>query len=705
MSINYLHHKILLFFFTISLLLKSLPTQAQEACMIIPASLPDRIANSVLIIEGKVTKQYSYWDSQHQNIYTSNQIQVFKTLKGELPQGKTAIEVITEGGTIGTTTHHFSSTLTFTRNQQGILFLEASKLPNPTVTTSPIFSVYSSMQGFIRYNLPLDEAQEPFQFYSSISNQLYLMLRQHPSINIKVISPNPELEAAVTRTSGLANPAARTQATPVFNSFSPDSISAGTNAVLTISGSNFGATRGNGFVEFRNANDGGATFIKPLASDYISWSDNTIKVRVPSTTADGGGVAGTGQIRVTNNQLQSNTSSNMLIINFAVSNVTKDDVAYPAHLIDKDNLGGYTFQFANFPEAARQAFTRSLQNWTCYTTVNWRTNEQVQAPASTASDNINTVRFVAGSSLPANVLGRTISRYEGCELKGRNDYFARELDFEFNINIAWNFSQGNPISGQYDFETVTLHELGHAHQLGHLIQPGAVMHYAIANNRVNRMLNARSDINGGNYVVSRSFQPNFCAVLPMQPLISTDCTLPPALLSFSVSRQPDGPTQLSWTSRNEQNINYYAIERSSDAIRWFRIGQVKATGNNNTYSSTDPINLPGLTYYRLRIVFTNQQFSYSPIRQVGTEAAVATVRIFPNPLLNEQLHFEYQAPTSGDVTLRIFDSVGKVHAQAIRRVNKGENPFYLNVAGLGKGFYVLQYTQGNNSNAVKFIKL
>jgi hypothetical protein len=66
------------------------------------------------------------------------------------------------------------------------------------------------------------------------------------------------------------------QATPTITNFTPTSITSGTSSSLTINGTNFGATQGTGFVEFKNANDGGTTWVKPLTTDYVSWSNTQI---------------------------------------------------------------------------------------------------------------------------------------------------------------------------------------------------------------------------------------------------------------------------------------------------------------------------------------------------------------------------------------------------------------------------------------------
>ena len=72
-----------------------------------------------------------------------------------------------------------------------------------------------------------------------------------------------------------------------------------------------------------------------------------------------------------------------------------------------------------------------------------------------------------------------------------------------------------PAAGQADFETVALHELGHAHQLSHVIMLGAVMHYAVEGGSTARTLSA-NDTAAGNFITSRSTPPRPCGLAAMR---------------------------------------------------------------------------------------------------------------------------------------------------------------------------------------------
>ncbi|MDP3468568.1 MAG: IPT/TIG domain-containing protein [Daejeonella sp.] len=250
--------------------------------------------------------------------------------------------------------------------------------------------------------------------------------------------------------------------------FSPQSISAGTGSQLTITGSGFGGSASStNFVEFPDADDGGASFIKPLLTEYISWSDNQIVIRVPSS-------AGTGQFRVVNG---ATTISSVLSLKVTYNILTVGP--NPRRHINTNTNGGYTFQFENGfngNAAAKTAFRKSLQAWTCQSNINWSIGT-VTNVNSAGLDGTNVVRFDVDSELPAGVLGVA---YIYSSLCGGSNWQITETDIVFDKERAWHYSNSDPGPSETDFQSVALHELGHAHNLGHVIDNSDVMNFAIA---------------------------------------------------------------------------------------------------------------------------------------------------------------------------------------------------------------------------------
>jgi hypothetical protein len=512
---------------------------ADGYCMLSPLSLQERTEESELIVEGEVVSQKSFWDAAHQNIYTRNLINVYKVFKGDV--SPTQIEIVTEGGTVGLQKQVTTPALELFNGEMGVFFCDTSAIIDPLKQTSaPSFIAYGSVQGFIHYNLAEGTASEPFRIYSGIESDVYGSIMDITRSAPREVAVNVRLSGRATTSGGLAPNVA-----PTLSSFSPTIITAGTDQVLTIVGTGFGATQGTGFVEFNDSDDGGATLVKPLATDYVSWTDTEIKVQVPSRTLGATGTAGTGAIKVTNSDPASVTSAGTLTIEYAYSNVgdTGTGGAFPEvsqrpdHVNDNGS-GGYTFTMDTgefTPTTADDAFLRAMNTWTCASGINWTTTSG--AIDVIASDGTNAVRFDDGAELPPGVLGRAISRYDGCAIAaGYFTWQVSEIDVAFDDATTWQFGPAAPGGAEYDFESVALHELGHGHQLGHVISAGGVMHFSLTNGDSRRVLSG-ADQAGGRYIQTRSVVANICGTGPMISAVGAGCapTAAPAAVSGQIT--------------------------------------------------------------------------------------------------------------------------------------------------------------------------
>ena len=400
-----------------------LVVQADGYCTLSPISPEVRADKSTLIVEGEVVSRHSFWDSPHQNIYTANLIEVYKVFKGTLSGSQ--ITVITEGGTVGNRKQVVTPALELSEREMGVLFCEPTAIvdsPDSVATLS--YLAYGSPQGFIRYNLSDHTASEPFKAYPGIETDVYNSIIRITGITPRVVTENQALDFNYQKQSHNLIPAVASV------TFFPGIITAGTAQVLTISGSSFGATQGAGFVEFSNSDDGGATFMRPLATDYVSWSNTEIKVKVPSKGSTTG-CAGTGVIKVTDSAGNAATSAAALTIQYAYTNINDAGTAAQPDHVNDNGAGGYTFQMESTEfsanAAANAAFLRAMNTWTCATHINWT----VGAPTATDTiglDGVNVVRFDNGGELPVSVAGRASSFYSGCSTGGPFVWQVDEID-------------------------------------------------------------------------------------------------------------------------------------------------------------------------------------------------------------------------------------------------------------------------------------
>ena len=244
----------------------------------------------------------------------------------------------------------------------------------------------------------------------------------------------------------------------------PTQVRAGVQDVILISGSGFGSQTDNVAVGFSDANFGGSIYFDVLPSQIKSWSDTQILVEVPSR-------AGTGPVRLLLDDGTVLISDPITVVS-SVINLNYNGIAFRTQHVDS-----YTWHYNNdVPNLARTQYENALNAWRCNTGIAWYLGSDTNSN-TIAADNVNLVLF---ADLGVGLLGQCTSRYRGCPVEDGIIWYVNELDIVFNTNRNWNYL-GSPEVDETDFLTVAMHELGHGHQLGHVIDRGLLMHYSLGN--------------------------------------------------------------------------------------------------------------------------------------------------------------------------------------------------------------------------------
>jgi PKD repeat protein len=495
-------------------------------CLQQPVSIQARTLEAEIVAEGLVDSSYCVWNTDHNLILTIHRFNVYKYFKGA--SANRFIDIITLGGELNGELHAVEPELHLEKGMIGVFFLKKNNQQMSSVSGRSAYIPVAGEQGLIEYDLISKSAFGPFENYSSLSSNLYPALTKATGHTYSVINPFNINTGALYRI----------LATPTITSFAPNPITAGTNSVLTINGTNFGATySGSANVEFKNADNGGAGFISTPAANIVSWSDLQIKVKVPSP-------AGTGTIRVTNATAESVVSGSNLTITYNQSNVNSGGIGYEPNLINRNGLGGYSYTYSTATANngvsfdgnanAKAHFATALSNWNCNTGFNVVISGSNTAIGAPANDGTNVIMFDNdGAPLPTGILGRTTSFYSSCD--GTN-WYVNDVDIVFKRDgtdgVTWYFGvPGSQPGSTTDFESVALHELGHSHQLGHVILLGSLMHFVLTTGTNNRSLNPTQDIAGGLYVMGHS---NTFAQCGKTGMTNFNCTLPP-VANFSAT--------------------------------------------------------------------------------------------------------------------------------------------------------------------------
>ena len=480
-----------------------LPLQGSSQCMMTPIALGDQASASDLVIEGVVTKKDAFITDSGDFIYTTYVIAVTKVFKGTYR--KATLTIIESGGVVGNRAIQVTPSIELQIGQVSTFFLKQFTFKNPEDGLrfhDPVYRAYASSQSVFEYDMYAKTVSGHFNQFDL--EGWYDVMTHATGENYKQIKPLPHITTGGQRVA------------PAISSMSPLTITSGTFSTLTITGSGFGATMGASTVEFKNADNGGSGWIVATATHVQSWSNTQIQIRVPY-------VAGSGQVRVTVDGIPV-TSTQSLTITYAQFNaefnIGGTPTLFKRHLYSNNGIGGFTFRYHtefNTNTLARKAFERALNSWRCATSVNFIIGD-VTTTDVMLQDGVNVIRFDNGEEIPAGVGAQTYSYYDDCANISIYATHVMEIDMVFNDafpGLTWEYGPPLPSGTEVDFESIALHELGHACALGHVISTPEVMHYSISNGESKRVLSA-NDIAGGNYIQAQNTgNPGYCGNSPM----------------------------------------------------------------------------------------------------------------------------------------------------------------------------------------------
>ncbi len=178
--------------------------------------------------------------------------------------------------------------------------------------------------------------------------------------------------------------------------------------------------------------------------------------------------------------------------------------------------------------------------------------------------------------------------------------------------------------------------------------------------------------------------------------------LPVELISFNALNTSDG-VLLSWQTASELNNAGFEVERRSEnrgaGAEWQVLGFVRGAGTTTerqSYSFLDRT-ASGKVQYRLKQVDFDGRFEYSNVIEVdaGLPKTFALEQNYPNPF-NPTTVISYQLPVASQVSLKIFDVLGKEVATLVnQRQEAGAYNYMLNAANLSSGVYFYRLHAGN----------
>ncbi|WP_207512251.1 T9SS type A sorting domain-containing protein [Longitalea luteola] len=179
--------------------------------------------------------------------------------------------------------------------------------------------------------------------------------------------------------------------------------------------------------------------------------------------------------------------------------------------------------------------------------------------------------------------------------------------------------------------------------------------------------------------------------------------LPVIFQSFYVTRQ--GSTiQLSWSTSEELNNQYYAVEKSADARSWKQVAVVAGAGTSNLvnkYGYTDKNITDAVVYYRIRQVDISGAVFYSAIRSLRNSGTSQVADIYASS--NKTVTIDFNSDIKDNVSIQLINMSGQVIVR--KEFHQASYRLVVNAMSAGSGVYVVRVSDNKGWSEVKKIAL
>ena len=163
---------------------------------------------------------------------------------------------------------------------------------------------------------------------------------------------------------------------------------------------------------------------------------------------------------------------------------------------------------------------------------------------------------------------------------------------------------------------------------------------------------------------------------------------------------------VKWDVNSELSINHYEVEKSTDGLRYNKIGSQNAIGNdgaNHTYHFDDHQLFNGDLFYRIRSYAASGAQKISNIAKIHIEGQKPEIKVLPNPIINNQFNIGFINLPLGNYKTSILDNLGQlIYKESIS--HNGDAYFVHRLTPkflLASGMYTLKVV---NSSGQQFVE-
>src|SRR5687768_16397402 len=132
----------------------------------------------------------------------------------------------------------------------------------------------------------------------------------------------------------------------------------------------------------------------------------------------------------------------------------------------------------------------------------------------------------------------------------------------------------------------------------------------------------------------------------------------PVTISYYSVRKAGSSAIMNWNTTTEMNVHEFIMERSKNGNQFNSVSHIAAKGSGYNYELIDANPLPGLNYYRLKVVDLDgkvKTFAVKSLRFENKELKLPMV--YPNPVVGRVINIWLNG--EGESIIYLFDQSGK----------------------------------------------
>jgi len=180
-------------------------------------------------------------------------------------------------------------------------------------------------------------------------------------------------------------------------------------------------------------------------------------------------------------------------------------------------------------------------------------------------------------------------------------------------------------------------------------------------------------------------------------------TLPVVWNHFSGVAE-NNEVELTWSTAQEANTDYYSVQRSEDGLFFEEIGTLNAAGNSSeltSYSFNDGQPIEGTGFYKITQYDIDGKFASTEVIQITSDLDLDLdwTHVGPNPV-TDRTQLGFSVPENLNLTLQVFD-LGQKGIEAQR----GSNSHTLDMDGMPSGMFIVRLSHPKGRLEKKIIKL